>query len=95
MEQWATQISAGGELILEVNGANFKAANDLLKAIKTIEGVNSANMKFTKGVATYAINAKMGGQDLATKLSEGPFEKMLEVQDLKLNRIQAKAKGGQ
>jgi len=94
MEQWATQISAGGELVLEVNGANFKVANSLKKAIAEIEGVNSVNMKFTKGVATYAINAKMGAQDLAEKLSEGEFEKMIEIQDLKLNRIQANAKGG-
>jgi hypothetical protein len=94
MEQWATQISAGGELILEVSGVNFKGANDLKKAIAALEGINSVNMKFTKNVATYSINAKMGGQDLAEKLTEGDFEKMIEVQDLKLNRIQAKAKGG-
>jgi copper chaperone CopZ len=94
MEQWATQISAGGELILEVSGVNFKGANDLKKAIAALEGVSSVNVKFTKNVATYSINAKMGGQDLAEKLSEGDFEKMIEVQDLKLNRIQAKAKGG-
>jgi copper chaperone CopZ len=94
MEQWATQISAGGELILEVSGVNFKVANDLKKAIAGIEGVNSVNMKLTKSVATYSINAKMSAQDLAEKLSAGPTEKMVEIQDLKLNRIQGKAKGG-
>jgi len=94
MEQWATQISAGGELILEVSGVNFKVANDLKKAIAAIEGVNSVNMKLTKSVATYSINAKMSAQDLAEKLSAGPTEKMVEIQDLKLNRIQGKAKGG-
>jgi hypothetical protein len=93
MSQWATQISAGGELILEVEGANFKLANDLKKAITAIEGVNSVNMKFSKGIGTYHINARMGAQDLAEKLSEGEFEKIIEIVDLKNNRIQAKAAG--
>lgn len=91
MKQWSTAISAGGELILQVEGTNFKAANDLKKAIQEIEGVEHVNMKFSKGNAEYRINAKMGAQELAEKLSEGAFAKMLEVQDLKLNRIQAKA----
>ena len=56
--------------------------------------ISTAKVDGTEGVATYAISAKMSGSDLASKLSEGPFEKMIEVQDLKLNRIQAKAKGG-
>jgi hypothetical protein len=90
MSQWATQISAGGELILELQGVGFKQANDLKKAIAGIEGVSSVNFKLGKEIATYHINAKMGAQDLAEKLSEGPFEKMLKVIDLKLNRIQAK-----
>ena len=91
MSQWATQIGAGGELILEVQGVNFKQANDLKKAVAGLAGVNSVNFKLSKEIATYSINAKMGAQDLAEKLSEGPFEKMLQVTDLKLNRIQAKA----
>ena len=93
MSQWATQISAGGELILEVEGATFKQVNDLRKAIAAIEGVNSVNMKFSKGIGTYHINARMGAQDLAEKLSEGEFENLLEIADLKNNRIQARAVG--
>ncbi len=91
MTKWATQISAGGELILEVEGIKFAAANRLKKSIQEIEGVNSVNFRLTKDIATYHISAKMGAQDLAEKLSEGPFEKILEIGDLKLNRIQAKA----
>lgn len=91
MEKWATDISAGGELTLEVEGMDFKAANGLKKMIAAIQGVESAEFKLTKGNATFRIRAKMGGQDLAEKLSEGEFEKVLSVQDLKLNRIQAKS----
>jgi hypothetical protein len=93
MEQWATQITGGGELILEIEGANFKVANGVKKAIAEIKGVNSVNMKLTKGIASFHINAKMSAQELAEKLSEGEFEKMIEIQDLKLNRIQGKVKG--
>ncbi len=94
MKNWSIQIGAGGELILEVEGIRFPAANRLKKAISEIEGVNSANMKFTKGIATYRINARLSAQDLAEKLGEGDFEKLMEITDLKLNRIQAKGAGG-
>ena len=94
MSQWATQISAGGELLLEVQGVSFKKANDLKKAIQEIEGVNSVNFKLSKEIATYHINAKMSAQDLAEKLSDGAAGKIIEIGDLKQNRIQAKAAGG-
>ncbi len=92
MEQWATAISAGGELVLEVEGLNFAAANRLKKALADIKKVEHVNMTFSKGLATYRINAKLGADELASLISEGDFEKMLEVVDLKLNRIQAKGK---
>ncbi len=91
MERWATDISAGGELILEVEGMNFKKGNNLKKLIAKLKGVEDVNFKLTKGLARYRIRAKMSGEDLAEKLSEGDFEKILEIQDLKLNRLQAKA----
>lgn len=94
MEQWCTEISAGGELVLEVEGFSFKQGNDLKKLIASIEGVEHVNFKLTKGVATYAINAKMSAQDLAEKLSEGEVAKVIEIVDLKQNRLQAKAVGG-
>lgn len=95
MERWATDISAGGELILQVEGISFKNANKLKKAIAELKGVEDVNFKLTKGTAEYRIRAKMSGEDFAEKLSEGEFEKILEIDDLKLNRIQAKAVGGE
>jgi hypothetical protein len=91
MAQWSTQISAGGELVLEVQGMKFKAANDLKRSLQEIEGINAVNMNFARQVATYRVNARMSAQDLAERLSAGEFENLLEVSDLKLNRIQAKA----
>lgn len=93
MERWATDISAGGELILEVQGMSYKTANDLKKLVARLKGVENVQFKLTKGLARYRIKAKMSGEQLAEKLSEGEFEKMIEIQDLKLNRLQAKAAG--
>jgi len=92
MEQWATAISAGGELILEVEGLNFAAANRLRRALAEIKNVEHVNMNFSRGLATYRINAKLGADQLAEMLCEGDFEQMLEIVDLELNRIQAKGK---
>jgi len=95
MTQWATQISAGGELILEVQGMKLKGSKQLKDAIAKIKGVNSVHRtSFSKGIATYRINAKLSAEELADRLTEGEFEKMLEIEDLKLNKIQAKAPGG-
>lgn len=89
MEKWATDISTGGELTLELQGANFKEANDLKKAIAAMEKVDDVQMKLTKGIATYQIKAKLSAEELAVRLSEGEFEELLEIIDLKMNRLQA------
>ncbi|HOW69030.1 MAG TPA: hypothetical protein PKY77_00400 [Phycisphaerae bacterium] len=93
MEQWATQITGGGELIFEIAGADFKVANGLRKALAELKGVNSVNMKLTKGIASFHINARMSAQDLAERLTEGEFDRLIEILDLKLNRIQGKVRG--
>jgi hypothetical protein len=93
MERWATDISTGGEIILEVENMNFKKALALKKAIAAIKGVENVDQKLTKGLARYRIKAKMSAEALAEKLVEGPFAEMIEIQDLKLNRLQAKAVG--
>jgi hypothetical protein len=91
MTQWSTALSAGGELILEVEGMKAPAAIRLKKMLSEIEGVEKVNYDMTKGLVKFRINAKMGGQDLFEKLAEGEFEKAIELVDLKTNRIQAKA----
>ncbi|MCC7425179.1 MAG: hypothetical protein IT428_33330 [Planctomycetaceae bacterium] len=91
MSQWSTQISAGGELLLEVQGLRFKDATALKRGLQEMEGITSVNMKYARQVATYQINARMRADDLAERLSDAPFDQWLEVTDLKLNRIQAHA----
>jgi len=91
LSQWATAISAGGELTLEVEGLKPAAVIRLSKALKEIKGVESVRYDISKGIARYRINAKMGGQELFERLAEEDFEKLIEIVDLKMNRIQAKA----
>lgn len=91
MRQWATQISAGGEIRLEVEGMNMADALKLKKKlgeIPKIERVNGPSLD--KGVATFRIQAKMTAEQMVEYLVADDFTAIMEVVDLKLNRIQAK-----
>lgn len=96
MKHWATQISAGGELVLEVEGMNMGEAIRLKKKLETMDPdrIRNVNHQMTKGIATFRIKAKMTGETLVEHLVEGEFAEMIDVIDLKSNRIQAKKKGG-
>ena len=85
------QITAGGDIELDVEGIDFKTFVDLKKALAGIERVRSVDGDFTKGAAKLRIKAQMQAQTLAELLTEKPFASWLEVVDLKPNRIQAKA----
>lgn len=95
MEQWTTAIGAGGELMLEVDGLKFAQANRLRKALEDMDKIRHVNMDYTQGTAKYRINTPLTAQDLAERLSEGEFAKLIEITDLKLSRIQAKAAAGE
>ena len=94
MEQWSTQITAGGEIELEVQGLDFKGYVGLKKALADVSNVKRVDGDFTKGIATFRIRADLAADTLAEQLTKSPFEQWLEVTDLKLNRIQAKAVPG-
>ncbi len=94
LRQWATAISAGGELVLEVEGLNYKSGSRIKSMLAKMEGVEHVGFKLTRGVGTYHINAKMGAGILAERLSAGDFGNLFDIVDLKLNRIQGKAVGG-
>lgn len=96
MRQWATQISAGGELVLEVEGFNVSDALKFKKKLEAIDPdkIRNVNQSVTKGIATFRIKAKMTAEELAEHLVEGEFAGLLEIVDLKTNRIQAKKVGG-
>lgn len=93
MKRWSTQISAGGELSLEVEGMDMGDAIRLKKKLKDInpDKILSVNgPSATKGIITFRIKAKMTAEEFAEYLVEGEFASMIGVVDLKSNRIQAK-----
>ncbi|MFQ5807372.1 MAG: hypothetical protein ACE5I3_13070 [Phycisphaerae bacterium] len=91
MEQWSTQITAGGDIELEVQGLDFRSYLKIKKALADVEHVRKVDGDFTKGIATFRVRADLSAETLAEQLTEPPFEQWLEVTDLKLNRIEAKA----
>jgi len=91
MESWATQISAGGDVRIEVAGVNFKQANDIKNRLAAIEGVQKVNFKLTKGIASYRVVSKVSAQDLAVAISNAD---LFDIIDLKLNRIQGEMPQG-
>ena len=96
MQQWSTRISSGGELTLEVDGMNLADAIKLKKKIQEIspDKIKNVNHAMTKGIATFRIKAQMTAEELAEHLTGDEFAKIIEIVDLKTNRIQAKKIGG-
>jgi hypothetical protein len=93
MESWATQISAGGEIRLEISGLKVPQAIKIKKKLAAMDKVQRVNYRMTKGIATYRIVAKMTAETFTEYLVEPDWESLIEIQDVKLNRIQAKAVG--
>lgn len=90
MVQWATAISAGGELVIEVDNIKVPAAVRLRRALAAIEGVEQVHYDYTQGRARYRLKARYGAQDFVELLINGEFERVMEITDVKLNRIQAR-----
>jgi hypothetical protein len=92
MRQWATQISAGGELILEVEGVNAVDAIKIKKRLQEMDPdrVLNVNQSLTKGIATFRIKAKMTAEDLAERLIAPDWAAHIELVDIKSNRLQAR-----
>jgi len=89
MEQWATQLSAGGDIDLRVQKIRFKDFLELKKLLTELEGINSVNADFGEGVAEFRLKARIDAQTLAELLTRPPFSDFLEVDDLKPGRIRA------
>jgi len=93
MKQWATQISAGGEIQLEIEGLKVPEAIKIKKKLAATSGIDKVHYKFTKGIAKYRIVGKMTAESFTEILVEPEWEALIEIVDVKLNRIQAKKPG--
>lgn len=91
MEQWSTQITSAGDIELEVESIAFKDVVELKKALLEVDGVRSVDSDFSKGIAKFRVKAQMSAEALAERLTQAPFDRWVEVVDLTLSRIQAKA----
>jgi len=92
MKKWATRISAGGELVLEVEGASFKDMVEIEDRLEALDPdrIRAVNANLTKGIATFRIQAKMTAETLARHLITDDWESLITIVDVKSNRIQAK-----
>jgi hypothetical protein len=93
LEHWATQISFAADLVLEVENLDFKTYVSLKRALGEIDPqrIRSVEGDFTRGIGRFRIQAQMNAATLAERLTDKPFSEWIEVLDLKLNRIQARA----
>ncbi len=96
MRRWATRISSGGEIELEVEGVTMGDVIRLKKYLKAIDAdkVKNVNHAFSKGIAKFRIKAQFTAEEFVEFLVEPPFSDLIEVVDLTLARIQAKKVGG-
>ncbi len=89
MEQWATQITAGGETVLEVDNLSFGGFRALRDELREFDRLDSVEADFSKGTGVFRLRGKIATETLADLLDSPPFDQYLEINDLGLNRIQA------
>lgn len=92
MEQWATQITAGGDIDLAIEPIALPRFLELKRALQGIGGVKSVDGEFTNGVGLLRIKALIRADVLAEVLTAKPFADWLEIRELKQNRIAARAR---
>ena len=94
MLQWSTQLSAGGDITLEIQGLPVARVLKTKRLLGDIRGVSSVHFEMSKGIATYRIKAKLTTEQLLERLILPPWDALIEITDIKLNRLQAKSKAG-
>ncbi len=90
MEQWSTAISAGRETRVEVEGLQFADALKIKRMLESTEGIDEVHYEFTKGIATYRLLGQLSTEELAERLVGAEWRPLVEIVDVKMNRIQAK-----
>lgn len=96
MKRWATRITAGGDILLEVEGMSVADALKFKKRLQDMDAdkIRNVNYSSTKGLATFRIKAKMTAEELAAYLVEAEWASgVIEIVDVKTNRLQAKKVG--
>lgn len=94
MRWWTTRITAGGQIVLEIEGLTVGASVRIKRKLAELPNVERVNYAFSKGIATYRIVARTTAEDLVDHLVTGDWSRVFEIVGVSTNRIQAKAVGG-
>jgi hypothetical protein len=95
MKSWATQISFGGEITLEIDGFPSVSKGYILKKkIEAINGVEAVNVTCTGGMCVFRIRGVMTGEGLMEHMITDEWLETVEIFDQSLNRLQGKYVGG-
>ncbi len=92
LKNWTERITAGGELTLEISKINYANAIKVKEKLSAIgaDKLKIENPSLTKGIATFRIKAQMNAETLAGNyLVAEDWQKMIAIEDVKPNRIQA------
>ena len=92
LRAWATRISAGHLLMLEVEGISFANAVKLERKLEAIgpDRIRDVARSFGKGIARYTIRTTLTAADLAEYFVRDEWASLIEIADQQTNRIQAK-----
>ncbi|MBK9120285.1 MAG: hypothetical protein IPM18_11890 [Phycisphaerales bacterium] len=91
MEKWAREIGGGGEIVFEVERMDFANYVRLRRALEQLRGIQSVHGDFSDGYATYRLTADINAQTFAELLLDPPLSELVEVRDVKPNRVRAAA----
>ncbi len=90
LEQWSTQLTVGGDITVELAGMNFGRYSKIKTALAEHEHIDGVSGDLTNGTGVYRVTTKLSAESLAKLLSKPPFDDLIEITDLKPNRIQGK-----
>ena len=92
LANWSEQVTAGGEVVLNVKPLSFRDFVRLRGLLQELERVERVDADFTDNSGLFRLRTTRRAAELAERLLTPPFERLLEVTDLKTNRIEATAK---
>lgn len=91
MEAWSTQLTAGGDVEVDIDGLDYKSFTNLRRSLSEIADVKSVDAEFSKSVGQFRMKTTLTAAALAERLTRPPFDAWLEVTEQKQSRVSAKA----
>jgi hypothetical protein len=89
MESWSQELTAGGDLVLEVEKLSFRTYVKLKKALEELKNVSAVHGEFDEHTAKFRVKATLSAETLAEKLLDAPFGEWIEIDSQKQNTVKA------